>query len=1216
MTHRRTVAAAALALGALLAACSGSGPRLPNLTPAVHSYFPIASGDHANLDCATCHTDPATFSKFDCVGCHTHDQTPTDLVHNSVTGYAFATASCYQCHPAPTRQPFSHTGITGNCAGCHAVGASFAALPVAGFTHQAITSDCSGCHKTSSWATAAKPSGPVHDPLKDVAVTGQVPSFTATTIVRLTAVAQDLPMTMNHDSTAIDATVLGTCGDCHADASSGTFYPGSLHSSLANLGLAQPATCVDCHSDAAPVGFVGPVASHPARSPPSGEMRHDAVAWSGGAPTTTALVTAECGVCHAPPSATLAATWSSGAAGTGAPAYHASLGSAQPTSCLDCHANTRPTGLLTSANASMPPGQSFDHTAPAALGDCASCHATAAATSGYSSWAGGRFHHSGDTTPTSCLPCHGGERPISTSGWATSYTASPFDYVTNAAGITHGDGLDCAACHTGPGTGTWGSSQNWVNGHFAHGAGTAAASTCIACHMTQRPDLQPGATEASAAALLGFDHTLNGTGDCFGCHQATVAAGSYVNYLNPSTHALPGGDWKGAQGYPGSTLAASDQYISVTEIALQRTGSLVTGMSSTTATIYNAMLHTSTAIPSVIFPGPTNAPNNATCWHCHTHDSSGTVTSFALGRFHTALTSYSATVGGAVTPLPQPTAQCADCHAQMVPTGIVEHLASDLQPMDHSALFTSTASIGGVSASGVPGLDCSTCHKSPGSTWADGLFHASIGSAVPADCTACHYPLMADAARADLSSGTLYRMSHRSTTVTVQRCDACHTSALGKSTTTPAASTLWQTGAFHPSLSAQPTSCLDCHSSTAPTAPTQSTVSYLLAAGGTATNGGQWMSHADSAVAALDCAACHQADAQPSGAAWSRSTAFHARVASPGTCANCHGLTNGNGSTIGTGNNLPTGLTSSSTLTTASSDASTGVPAGTYDQITHADVNATGHDCAFCHTQVGPSTAAGISGKEWAQASFHTNFSASTPLVLNLTTGRCSDCHMNVKPGSSFTAQDHSTFTSASGTDDCSKCHSWPGTGTPAAPNWLGATGVPPYIVVGGFTIPAPPAATPTTQAGITNLPHPSTATLACATCHTGGVGGLQAIGYDHASTLINSACNACHEAGTDLIGTAWNGATTQSAGAGDSRPFTLTSILARRGTGGDSCTITRANHFYPVDCAECHASPAGTGATTSGTSYTNAWTFPHTTSKMSNPSTCNLCHSGQGCGT
>ena len=112
---------------------------------------------------------------------------------------------------------------------------------------------------------------------------------------------------------------------------------------------------------------------------------------------------------------------------------------------------------------------------------------------------------------------------------------------------------------------------------------------------------------------------------------------------------------------------------------------------------------------------------------------------------------------------------------------------------------------------------------------------------------------------------------------------------------------------------------------------------------------------------------------------------------------------------------------------------------------------------------------------------------------------------------------------------------------------------------MGGFTIPAPPAAAPTTQTGIANLPHPTVASgTSCATCHAGGAGGKQAIGYDHASALINAACSACHEAGSNLVGTAWNGHTTQAAGAGDTRPFTLTSIVAHKGgPGGDTCTVT-----------------------------------------------------------
>lgn len=1203
------IAATFAALAALtLAGCSrSSGAALTGMTPARHAAFPIGSGDHA-LDCATCHTTANTFAEFSCTGCHTHDQVPTDLLHRSVPGYASTSADCYRCHAAPAGPAtFSHTGITGSCAVCHAAGASFGALPRANFTHADVGgADCGECHTTTSWSAGTAPTALVHDAARSLTLTALVPSYAGTSIVKVTPLSETLPMSMNHGSAALPTAVLDSCATCHVDASTGVFFPGVMHSSLANQRLSQPGTCADCHADAAPTGLVGPTATHPARTPASGEMKHDAVAWAAGAPTSTRLVTADCAACHAPPAEAIAATWATAASGAGRPAYHASLGAAQPPSCVDCHANSRP-AVITSATAALPAGVSFDH--GAALDDCAACHAVSAAIA-TAGWAGGKFHQAGDANPASCLPCHAGERPTSATGWrSATYAASPFDYGTNAAGITHGDGLDCATCHAGPGTGAWGGTQNWVGGQFSHAAGTVASSTCVACHMSQRPDLQPGATAASAAALLGFDHFTNGSGDCFGCHQATVAAGRYVHYVDPATGKLPNGDWKGGYYYPGATLAsAADQLVSLSQITLVRSGALITGMTSSTATLYNSMAHLSATIPAAMAPGPSG--DQSTCWHCHAH-TAGTVTSYVNARFHTALTTFQATPGGAVTPFPQPTT-CNDCHGAMRPPGIVEGGGSDLRPMDHSALFVSPVTIGGLTARGVADLDCAACHQQTGQSWADGVFHARIGSAVPADCAQCHYPLMADAPKADVASGSLYQMSHRSALVTVQRCDACHAGALAQATSTPAAA-LWQNGAYHGSVSSQPGACMDCHSTTDPTSPTQSTVTYALAQGGTSTNAGQWMSHRGAGVAGQDCVKCHAADARASGAAWSRSTAFHAAVASPGSCQACHGVTNGNGATIGTGNNLPTGLTDSTTLTSASNDATTGVPAGTHAQLTHADVNVTGHDCGFCHTQRGPSTAAGIRGKEWAQASFHARFSAAAPLRLDGSAGRCSNCHMNVKPGTSFTSFDHSALSAVAGTQDCSACHSWPGTGTATAPSWLGAAGAPQLIAVGGFTIPRPPAAnTTTTQTGIASLPHPGTATIACSACHAGGAGGKNAIGYDHASSLAASSCNACHEAGSNLVGTAWNGAAAQSAGAGDTRPYTITSLTAWRGTKtGDACTVTYPNHFYPVDCKECHSAPpsTGTGAVTTGAAYTSAWIFPHTQSKMSNPSTCNMCH-------
>jgi hypothetical protein len=403
--------------------------------------------------------------------------------------------------------------------------------------------------------------------------------------------------------------------------------------------------------------------------------------------------------------------------------------------------------------------------------------------------------------------------------------------------------------------------------------------------------------------------------------------------------------------------------------------------------------------------------------------------------------------------------------------------------------------------------------------------------------------------------------------------------------------------------------CIDCHAGSEPAAnaSTQSSWSYTLAKGSTATNQGQWMNHGSVSVAGKDCFLCHASDAKVSGSAWSKADFFHPAVSAPVSCKECHGLTNGGGSVLGTKNNLPAGLTDSSVLTSASADSTTGIPVGTHDQITHADVNVSGRDCKACHTQAGISTAAGVQGQEWAQAKFHVNFTSSSPLVMNGTTGRCSNCHMNVKPGPSFTAFDHAALSATSGTQDCSSCHSWPGTGTAASPNWLGAGASPQYISVGGFAIPQPPATSATTQPGINNLPHPAVSGVACTACHTSPSGGTSAIGYDHLSTLINTNCRSCHEAGTNLIGTRWNGATSEAAGAGDSRPFTLTSVVAHY--RGNTLNVTYPKHFYPVDCNQCHVVPAGNGGVTTGTAYQAAWVFPHTKSKMTNPSTCVMCH-------
>lgn len=1219
-----------LVLVALAAACTPTGPgpgTLSRVTPESHPFFPIApslDGGHSigrgtpldgTFTCESCHPATATsFADFSCTGCHTHADAINALLHRGAISapaqaLALTPKGCITCHPKGEPVPYAHTSIVaGECATCHAEATAFAALPKPGFTHRDTGgADCGSCHVTSSWTEVSGAPNGVFDVAANLTVATLLPRFSGTSIVSLTPNAEVLQMTMRHSTSALDAGLLNACSSCHAEAASSVYYPGTLHSALANLKEAQPTQCVECHQrdlvrnvGARPTGFVGPFATSPVREPASGEMRHEATAWVDGGPGGAALVPAECSACHVPPDARTS-SWSSGRFDGGV-RFHRSLdasGLPQPAACLDCHANSRPKALLTSMNAAVPAGLTFDHQGADTLGECAECHASTTA------WSGARFHPAGASTPSTCLPCHAQERPTSTATWMQpGYQNAPFDYVTNDAGVRHGAGEDCVVCHAGPGSGAWGSNQNWQRGHFPHGPNTIAATTCLTCHTTQRPDLLPN--PAAIAMAIGFDHRLNGTGECGACHQATVVANQYARYFNPTTMTLPGGDWQGGTSYPGDFLVSSPQQfltLSTTRLTRASPTALITGTTTQSVTLPNAMKHTSAAIPSQLHPGPANAPNNSTCWHCHTH-TNGTVTSFSSGVFHSALTSYAATPGGAVTALPQPTSNCRDCHAQMLPPNIVQRAGNALLPMDHRARFTSTVTIGGAMVNGVDGLDCSVCHRTSGVAWTDGRFHNNIGSATPQDCASCHYPLMASTA-ADVTSTTRYSMRHRSGQLTTQACQTCHAMSLSRAAMTPATASLWSPGQLHPVSPTQPTQCLDCHSSSEPATTTQGTVTYAFTrGGGSATNGGQWMSHTVASVVGRDCADCHASDAKAMGSAWSRGTAYHPRAPGLTQCAVCHGTANGRGATPGTNNNLPAGPTTSATVTTSSASP------GVFAQMNHADLNATAHDCNFCHTQQGASTMAGVQGREWAQARFHVRFTAATPLVMNGSTARCSNCHLNEKPGPAFATFDHAAYTGATSTPDCGTCHSYPGAATPPTPNWRGAAAMPAFISVGGFTIPSPPAATAgTVQAGIASLPHPPVATgVACTSCHTQAAGGRRAFGYPHASTtLINSKCNACHEAGSDLVGTAWNNATTVAGGAGDTRPFTLTSVQATY--KGNTTTETYPRHFFPIDCAQCHVIPAGDGNVTTGAAYRTAWRFPHTTSRMTNPSTCLTCH-------
>jgi hypothetical protein len=368
------------------------------------------------------------------------------------------------------------------------------------------------------------------------------------------------------------------------------------------------------------------------------------------------------------------------------------------------------------------------------------------------------------------------------------------------------------------------------------------------------------------------------------------------------------------------------------------------------------------------------------------------------------------------------------------------------------------------------------------------------------------------------------------------------------------------------------------------------------------------MNHTDPTVTSKDCSTCHQADAKVSGSAWSRATAYHARVTALTACSKCHGTANGQGTVPGTNNNLPAGLTNSATLTTSSA-----APANTHDQLTHGDLNVTGHDCNFCHTQVGSSTVAGVQDHEWAQARFHRAFTAANPLVTNGTTARCSNCHLNVKPGAGY-ATDHSAYTATSA-QDCSSCHAWPGT-NPTTPNWQGATAA--HAATGSSVTSTLDCNTchglngsSTVHLAVAASAHYGGVTNGntCKSCHVNFAGfdtTVANLKYAHTNATANAGgCVTCHKFTASLYTTlTTTPALTRPTSAG---AHTFSQTLSVTGSfDGDSFTSNHANTGL-TRCGSCHVYAATTATT-------NIWSFKHRPnnpgiSNNDNTSGCTMCH-------
>ena len=440
--------------------------------------------DYANhgggLDCVSCHSGMAPGSR-----------SPAQWA-NGFFVHKPTTASCIDCHstqrPATTSGGAAHPAV-GDCVSCHAPSlAQVQSLPATSYAGMS----------TAQWKNAAGvPTVLVNDPAKNVNFNAKTPVYgTNGILASFTTAAQVMPMKMNHANTGttVDMT---QCSTCHSNISN--YVGGRFHASLTAKSIAQPTTCTSCHDvslllnipKAQVVGaFTGTAAGINATTNPS-LMNH-----------LSAVGQQDCASCHQQ------SNWASATFTKGQ--FHRT--NIAPTTCVECHAPTRPSGLAGTVQ--------FNH-AQLGQGECIGCHTltatalktktatgTGAAQLTTADWAGANPTPSGLAGSTTITVA--AVKLTVTGGAVTAKTASNQNFVLQ---MNHANyQTNCSTCHTSSGT--------FTGGKF-HASQTTQPTSCATCH-----------TAALSGFILGYavskmiDHSHSSVvgKDCAICHTPPTAA--------------------------------------------------------------------------------------------------------------------------------------------------------------------------------------------------------------------------------------------------------------------------------------------------------------------------------------------------------------------------------------------------------------------------------------------------------------------------------------------------------------------------------------------------------------------------------------------------------------------------------------------------------------------------------------------------------------------
>lgn len=395
--------ATATATPALIAAHPVPFP--PNATPGPHDFFPL-TGEHANLQCATCHSN-GTYkgTSRTCLECHTQNK-PADHFPGG----------CEACHSTAGWLPakFDHTGYT-DCVSCHTKN-----KPAAHYEGQ-----CSLCHSTSSWKGAVFNHTVIGS--ADCATCHKAPANHWPGACKNCHVDTKNWKNVNFDHSVIGST---DCGACHKAPTNHWPAPcARCHVSTASFKTVKfdhsvigSTDCSSCHQ--APTGHYAGACS---------TCHKDTTNWRNAKFDHSTIGSTDCSACHA----------------GRAPANH--YGGA----CSTCH---RDTGNWKNAT--------FNHSTIGGT-DCSACHAGRAPANHYggacnachqdtSNWKNANFNHS-SIGGTDCSACHAPPANHFPAPCANCHqdTGNWKNANFNHTFPTNHHGANCGSCHANNNYSSW-----------------------------------------------------------------------------------------------------------------------------------------------------------------------------------------------------------------------------------------------------------------------------------------------------------------------------------------------------------------------------------------------------------------------------------------------------------------------------------------------------------------------------------------------------------------------------------------------------------------------------------------------------------------------------------------------------------------------------------------------------------------------------------------